>query len=457
MRANATVSALNVQSTGFDWTVITQVCICTIPAMATIDVAHPLWGARYLAGMLFLFLSYYVVTYDRYRFMSLLIGVSPALVLTRGLFFYNSIIAFLGMGVVLWAYMSWKDVKFVWDDPTWKSFALLGFIYWFLSFVLVHSWIANLRVMELVFTTLAMCLLSTRRSYLATAFIGMGIAVTAYATAMLPYGDRLGEGELDNGEIIGNPILVGLPAALIVVLTLSDRGRYLLLEDKKIARIIVGLVAAEWLVLSGSRGSWMTTLICLTIVFALSHISRKTILVMIGIGVLATLLVLSTGRGEIITHVFNKTVDSDRSLANRTSGRSAQWEAIPLLFPLSPIWGYGPGSGKDVNYIYTHRHLLFHSLYLDVIVETGLLGFIPLIFVLIMLVRRAILHYLRFGEVTPLVGITAFILIGLSVTAFDCISGVFIGLAFMARQQRTRFVAREFVVRAVEEDDLAVV
>ena len=260
--------------------------------------AHPLWGARYLAGMLFLFLSYYVVTYDRYRFMSLLIGVSPALVLTRGLFFYNSIIAFLGMGVVLWAYMSWKDVKFVWDDPTWKAFALLGFIYWFLSFVLVHSWIANLRVMELVFTTLAMCLLSTRRSYLATAFIGMGIAVTAYATAMLPYGDRLGEGELDNGEIIGNPILVGLPAALIVVLTLSDRGRYLLLEDKKIARIIVGLVAAEWLVLSGSRGSWMTTLICLTIVFALSHISRKTILVMIGIGVLATLLVLSTGRGR---------------------------------------------------------------------------------------------------------------------------------------------------------------
>ena len=159
----------------------------------------------------------------------------------------------------------------------------------------------------------------------------------------------------------------------------------------------------------------------------------------------------------MIAHVFNKTVDSDRSLANRTSGRSAQWEAIPILFPLSPIWGYGPGSAKDVDYTYTHRHLLFHSLYLDVIVETGLLGFIPLICVLGLLLRRAILHLRRFGEVTPLVGVVAFMLIGMSVTAFDCISGVFLGLAFMSREQRPRFLAREMLIRTVEEDELAAV
>jgi O-antigen ligase len=457
MTPRGNVSALNVRPGKFDWVVIAQVCICTIPAMATIDIAQPTWGARYLAGTLFLMLGYYVVVRDRYRYLSLFLGMTPALVLMRGLFFYNSPIFFLGMGFALWSFVAWKEVRFILSDGTWKTFAFLGFVYWFLSFLLVHSWIANLRVMELVFTTAAMCLVSNRRSYLATAFIGMGVSVSAYAIAMLPYGVRLGEGDLDNGQSIGNPILVGLPAALILILALSDRGRYLLLENSKWGRLFVCLVAGEWLVLSGSRGSWLTTTTCLTLVFAFSRISRKAMLGMIGIGVLATLAVLTTGRGAIITNVFDKTVDSNRSLANRTSGRSAQWEAIPILFPLSPIWGYGPGSAKDVDYVYTHRHLLFHSLYLDVIVETGLMGFIPLMIVLGLLIRRAILHLRRYGEVTPLVGIVAFMLIGMSVTAFDCISGIFIGLAFMAHELNPRYIAHQYVIRAVREDELALV
>src|SRR5580704_9198399 len=110
MRPRGNVSALNVRSSKFDWVVIVQVCICTIPAMATIDIAQPTWGARYLAGTLFLMLGYYVVVRDRYRYLSLFLGMTPALVLMRGLFFYNSPIFFLGMGFALWAFVSWKEV-----------------------------------------------------------------------------------------------------------------------------------------------------------------------------------------------------------------------------------------------------------------------------------------------------------------------------------------------------------
>ena len=74
-------------------------------------------------------------------------------------------------------------------------------------------------------------------------------------------------------------------------------------------------------------------------VFIFSKISRKAMLAALGIGCLATVLVLSTGRGDQITDIFDETVDSNSTLVNRTSGRSAQWEAIPLLFPLSPILG----------------------------------------------------------------------------------------------------------------------
>jgi O-antigen ligase len=240
-----------------------------------------------------------------------------------------------------------------------------------------------------------------------------------------------------------------------MLLALSDRGRYFLLEKNNLGRVIVCLAAGQWLVLSASRGSWLVAIAGLILVFAFSATSRKTILLAIGLGSLATFLILSTERGQKTTNVFTRTVDSDRTLNNRTSGRSSQWEAMPMIFSGSPVWGYGPGSGKDVDYIYTHRHLLFHSLYLDVITETGLLGFVPLMCVLGLLIRRAILHVRRFGEVTPLVGIVGFMLIGMSVTAFDCISGIYLGLAFMARERNPRFVVREYLVTAGEEEELA--
>jgi O-antigen ligase len=444
---------LNVRQSTLDWTVFAQICVCVVPAMASLDFSSPLVGARYLAGSLFVFLGYHVLKRDRYRFMSLLVGVGPALSLLRGVFFYDSVLAFLATGVGLWIFVARKEVQFVWEDPIWRSLAFFCLLYWGISVLLRGTLNANLRALEFALAAAAVCLLANRRSYLATGLIGTGISATAYAIAMLPYGTRLGEGELDNGQTIGNPVLMGLPSALLVLLCLTDRGRYLLLESKATARLILCLVVAQWLILSGSRGSWLITIVGLLLVFAYNKSSRKTILAAIAVGCIATLLVLSTDRGSKVTTVFDKTVDSNRSLANRTSGRSSMWEALPQIFAASPVWGWGPGSAADVDYIFTHRHLIFHSLYEQIIAECGLLGFIPLMFIIGFLVRRAIVHLRRFGEITPLVGIVGFMLIGVSVTAFDFVSGVFFGLALMAREPNPRFVARKLMVTPMEEDE----
>jgi O-antigen ligase len=199
------------------------------------------------------------------------------------------------------------------------------------------------------------------------------------------------------------------------------------------------LSAAEWLVLSGSRGSWTITLVSVILVFIYSKASRKPLLITLGLACLATIIVLSTDRGDKISNVFGKTVDSNRTLANRTSGRSSMWAALPSIFSKSPIWGWGAGSGRDVDYIYTGRHLELHSLYLQVIAETGLMGFIPLMAILGLLMRRAILHLRRYGEVIPLIGVVGYMLIGVSVTAFNIISGIYLGLAFMSREPQPRF------------------
>jgi O-antigen ligase len=436
-----------------DWTVFISLCICVVPAMATLDFGAPMIGARYLAGSLLICLLYQAARRDRYRYMALLIGAGPALSLLRGVFFYNSFFFFTALGIVLWAATSWKDVKALWDDNIWRSMAFLCLLYWAISVALKGTFVANIRAIEFILTAGAISLLATRRSYLATALLGIAASSTAYAIAMLPYGVRLGEGELDNGQTIGNPALMGIPSALIVLLALTDRGRYLLLENKVVARAIVCLVLAQWLILSGSRGSWLITLTCLAIVFTLSPPSRKGILAIIALGCIATLAVLTTERGAQVSNVFDKTMDSNRSLANRTSGRSSMWEALPEIFAESPVWGWGPGSGADVDYLFTHRHLIFHSLYEQIIVECGMLGFLPMMVTLFAALYRAIQHYRRYGEATPLIGIVGFMIIGVSVTAFDFVSGTYLGLALMSRESNTRYAMRRMMVIPVEQEE----
>jgi O-antigen ligase len=449
--------ASRVRAKGLDWTIVTQICICVIPSMVTIDLSLPRLGGEYLIGTLTMFLGYYAATHDRYRFLSLLFGCAPALALMRGEFFYNSIIFFVLLGFVLCAFDSWNEVLFVWNDPIWRWLAILCTFYWFLTFLFTGYWANNVRMIEFALASGAFCVLSNRRSHLATAFLGMFISVSAYAIAMLPYGVRLGEGDLDSGETIGNPILIGVPSALIVLLALSDRGRYLLLESNLRGRLILCLIAAQWLILSTSRGSWLIASCCLVLVFVFNKQSRKPLLLaLIVAGIIGT-VVLSTGRGAKSQGFFDKTFDSNRTLANRTNGRSRMWEAVPAIFAVSPIWGWGPGSGRDVDYLYTHRHLLFHSLYLQVIVETGLLGTIPLFLIIGAAVARAVRHLRRFGEVVPLTGIVAFILLGLSVSAFDISAGIFFGMALMTRELRPRLTGRRILAQTTEENQLLTV
>jgi O-antigen ligase len=442
---------MNIRQGGLDWGVIAQLCICIIPAMVPIDYGEPRLGAQYLAGSLLVFLTYHFYKRDRFRYLSLLVGAGPALSLMRGVFFYNSFFFFLSGAAILWATTSWQDVAFVCKDPIWKILAILCVIYWAAGVANRGSLAADIRSIEFALACGSICLLSTRRSYLATGLVGIGFSATAYAIAMLPYGDRLGEGVLDNGQNIGNPVILGVPCALVVLLSMTDRGRHLLMEDKPMWRLILCLVVGQWLILSGSRGSWLITLTCLLIVFACSKMSRKTILSVVAVGVVAVMLVLSTGRGQQTSKVFNKTVDSNRTLANRTSGRSTMWLVLPEVFAASPVWGWGPGNAADTDYLFTGRHLMFHSLYEQIIAECGLLGFIPLMLIIFSLMRRAIRHYKRFGEVMPLIGIVGFMLIGVSVTAFDFVSGVYFGLALCSREMFPRFVSRELQVTPMSE------
>lgn len=403
---------------------------------------HLMAGARYLVVSLAVMLGYLFVKRDRFGYMALAVGALPALSFMRGVFFYFSIIVFLCGGLLMWAYVESDEVRFVWGDLTWRFLVGLSLLYWWSSIVYMSDYTSNVRLLDYLLSSTAVYLLANRRSWLATALVGVAISSSVLAVSLLPYGDRLGAADIDSIHV-GNPILMGVPSAMVLLLALADNGRWLLLEDHPFGRMILILLSGEWLVLSGSRGSWAITVVCLVLLLLFGRLGRKALIGFVAVISLATALVLLSSRGAKIQTVFEKTVDSDRSLKNRTSFRSVQWAAMPRVFAASPIWGWGPGSGKEVAFRYTGRHLAWHALYLQIIGETGLLGFIALVWIMGSLLGRGIRHLRRWGEIMPLIGIVAYLILGMSVSGFDAFSGVFLGLVLMAREKTPRFLSRD--------------
>lgn len=426
------------------WQLLGGLGICVVPAMTALFMGHLMFGARYLAISVFLLLGYFLARGDKYEYLALAIAAVPALSFFREVFFYFSIAVFFGGGLLLWACVDREEITFIWKDLTWRCLFFLGVLYWWLSMLHTGDYSSNTRLLDYILTATAVYLLAERRSWLATALVGLGISSSLLATALLPYGDRLGAGEIDSMHV-GNPILMGVPSAMILLLALADKGRLLMLEEHPFGRMCLALASGIWLVLSGSRGSWTITLICLVLLLLFNKYGRKALLGFLVVISLATALVLLSNRGVGIQTVFEKTVDSDRSLKNRTSFRSVQWSVMPEVFMVSPIWGWGPGSGKAVAFLYTGRHLAWHALYLQVIGETGLIGLTTLLWILILLIRRGVRHLKEWGEITPLIGVVAYMALGLSVSGFDAFSGILLGLAFMARERYPRLKSLDFV------------
>src|SRR6266700_465324 len=108
---------------------------------------------------------------------------------------------------------------------------------------------------------------------------------------------------------VGNPILMGVPSAMILLLALADNGRLLLLERHPFGRGLLVVASGEWLVLSGSRGSWAIAAIGVLLLLLFSKFGRKALFGCVAVISLATVLVLLSNRGAKIKTVFEKTLD----------------------------------------------------------------------------------------------------------------------------------------------------
>jgi hypothetical protein len=437
------------------WQTLVEVAVCVVPGMALVALHRPQLAARSVPATLFCFLVFHAVQQDRYRFFSLALGAMPVLGFLRGLFFYHSVTVFLTMGIGLWAGLCLKELAFVWKDLAWRWLVSLCIVFWWASVLYTGDYFSNSRYLDFALAITGMYLLAKQRGYLATALAGVALSATALAMGLLPVaGDRLGLAQIDGMEI-GNPIQMGVPTALIVLMCFADNGRWLLLEDKPFWRVLVCSISGMWLLMSGSRGSWIVTILGFLLIMIFSKQDRKPIFAALGVMCLAAILLLATDKGSGVINQYDRSVDSDRSLKSRTSGRSVQWEVLPSIFAESPVWGWGPGSGRDVDWLFTQRHLEWHALYIQIIAETGLLGFLPLMTLLGVFLVRSISHLRRYGEIAPLICVVTFMVLGLSVTAVDALGGIILGIGFVTMRNTPRYVIRQQFA-TVESDEMVI-
>lgn len=412
--------------------IVGQVALCVCPSMLLTAVGQFVYGSYWLFGMLSVTLGFHLISRRPVAAGAVFTGAIPAVMLLRGLFLYNApqfMLAACFGAALLTSDHEWRRLR--------KNSALIGtmifcFVYWLVSVLLTGDYSSSIRLIELALSAAVVFIVAGYRSYMASALIGLVLSAVAMAAGLLPHGTRLGIVTLASGLSIGNPIAMGVSATIGYLFSIADRGRWMLLQGHFRWRLALNLCAAAALVLSTSRGSWLVTVIGLMVLLALNREGRPTLLASLFCGALMIGLILQTGRGATVAHYFDNAVAADKSIEKRTTGRADQWISFPKVFDESPLWGFGPGSGKAVSLRFTKEGKVWHSLYLLIGAETGLIGLSLLFLLLGYLLKSAWVRWNLCGEIAPLLSLICYMVIGVSVSGVDAISGVFLGVALMA-------------------------
>lgn len=432
--------------------ILAQVALCTFPALILMRIEQLRAGGIWCFVFLLAFLAIYALKRNIPAFVALTVATLPALSYTREFFFFNSVLALLLLGLGFWFARSPKECSKLWGNQVFRWFFIVGVIYWLVSVLLTREYHANLRVMEMLCSASSIYLLGRHLKYLATALAGLGISIFSVAIGMAGKGDRLGMATVD-GDNIGNAITFGLPVALVLLLAVADNGKWLFLQNSKMIRNVLIAMCGVFLLLSTSRGSWLVALVGIGVaIFYQSQQRRKIFIALLLMGCVLV-GVLQTKSGDRVSEWFEKTTDSERSLSQKTTGRLEMWMLFPKVIEDSPIWGVGPGLGPKAYAYYSllsreatfrkGKELAWHAIYLQIGVETGMIGLTILAIFFSKLIFSGLLYRRVTGNVVPLLGILCYMTIGVSVPAIDGISGLFLGLSFLGSIPPQRKTAKE--------------
>ncbi|MGA7990084.1 MAG: O-antigen ligase family protein [Thermoanaerobaculia bacterium] len=439
---------------GLKGRVVLSTLVCGVPPAVLLGTGQLTAAGRLFWLLLAAVLVRLVILGRAGELLCILVATSPLVALFREFAFYNVVVAVFALGVLFAAYRAPAVTRSVIRGcPLFVALALAMSLYWCLSFVLTGSYTQNFRMFELILAVLATLLIQTKPEMPAAALAGLIPAACVTGLAMLPHlgslsAERLGMISI-GGFVLGNPISLGAPLALGLLALVVDGGHTLRQTIRPFHKAVAILGTVALLGLTSSRAAWLVAAVGLAVSLLLGQGRRLRLLLSVGIVAVVVSLLLQIPAGGAFERGLQRTFGGERSARQRTTGRSDQWRVAWLAATESAgalLYGYGPGHGPDVYARYSletpevqygvGERVALHSLLMQIGVEAGLLGLVPVALWLGIVLRKVWRHGRNSGLLFPLVCFLGYGVIVLTVSGNDVFSGLLLGIALSATVRR---------------------
>lgn len=418
--------------------------VAGIPAASLLAAGNPQSGGACFWVLFGLFFSWLLLGGKPVAAAALALGTTPFMNLFRQFAFYNVVVSIFGLLLVLLHSRGTAEARRNITGNVYVQglIAYMG-IYYLVSWVITGVYSNNLRLMEFAFSATCLVWVSRDRAALVTSLLAVMASSCLVGCGMLPHNDSVGRlgMAIVNGMVLGNPVQLGLPLALSFLALCVDRGSWMGLERRPKIRAVLVLVVALLLALTTSRIAWFVAALGVISVLLFGQGQRLRIVALVVVAGIAIQLALLTRYGEALQKGYERTFGDDRDVGKRSSGRSDQWLVAYEAFTSSAqnaLVGCGPGNGPQAYAEYSMRameadfhagdKMALHSLFMQVGVEAGLLGLVPLGLWLALALQRVLQYTKRLGLMLPAICFCSYILIVTTVSGNDTISGAFLGL-----------------------------
>jgi O-antigen ligase len=434
----------------FQLGVVVQVLLVVGPPLGVLMLGKPYYAGKLFWALMFLAQGLLAIRSRKHEMLCLAIAATPAINLLRDYATYNIIVVLFG-GLLAFFFL---QSPMIFLQSIRRHPMIIGIFtfatFWYLSsYYNTRDYSVNLRLFELVFTVIALLIIGHDRVMLGSTLMGLCLSAVMVGGAMLSYfkGEsvaRLGIIIVD-GVRLGNPTQLGIPLALSFLGLVIDGGFWMNLEGKFYWRWPLLAPTFMLLALTTSRASWLVSTIGIVTSIVLGRKQRLRSLVLIGIAALGLQIVLLSPFGRSFGRGLDRTFSEDRTAAQRTSGRSDQWMVTYYAWTRTLntlVAGYGPGLGSEVYSKLSDEvegvkygvgeKVALHSLFMQIAVESGLIGLVLLVSWLIYMFTRTLAWSLKNQLIFPLVCFLGYAFIVITVSGNDVPSAAFLGTGILA-------------------------
>lgn len=246
-----------------------------------------------------------------------------------------------------------------------------------------------------------------------------------------------------------DPSIYSIGLVLSAFFLTEEDGHWVFLYSsraKKVIRYSLLVAVVILTFLTTSRVGFFVLIGSYMVFFLFRRANIKSIAPLVLAVLLSVVFISNSKYSDASTKWFKKTFKNERGLSAASTGRSDQYKMAGFYLVSADIkkvlFGYNPGKGPqfsleysrkaDVNPTMVGKAMQLHSLYLNILIEFGLISFVIFIFFLIKSWERSFTIFKLYGNTIPFLTIIAYTIYIGSVSGLGIIPGMFISLFLMS-------------------------